>query len=113
MIDVNLEAEKALVQTGYTVVYSYPDNFNDLPVISFYTLTESGSFACDNSEAIQEGCVQVDIWADEPQDCGDIALKVNEVMNANGWVREMSRDVPNPDSRVIHKTARFSKEILL
>lgn len=113
MIDVNSEAEKILAQLNYTVEYYYPKKFNDLPVISFYNLTETPDFSADNTEVVQSGCVVVDIWADEPSDCGKIAVEVNEVMTADGWNREFSRDLPPDGSEVYHKTMRYVRDFVL
>ena len=115
MIDVNKEAEKSLSKVDCEAVYYYPDDFNTLPVISYYQLTERPSFGYDNIEAIQTGTVVVDVWSNKPSEVGAISLQVNDVMVADGWGREFSRDV-NPDGKpgedyVYHKTMRFSKNL--
>lgn len=111
MVDINAETEKALSVLPYTVCYYYPDNFNKLPVVSFYNLTERGAFSCDDEEAIQRGWVQIDVWADKPSDCGTIAIEVCNVMMGSGWYREMSMDVPKSDG-VYHRTMRFVKDFI-
>lgn len=108
MIDINREVEKSLADIDCKVEYYYPSKFNKLPVVSFYTVSESPDLVQDNEESIQKGTVVVDVWADEPIICGTTSVKVNEVMNADGWVREFSRDIP-PEGDVFHKTMRFSK----
>ena len=113
MIDVNAEAEKTLEALDCTVVYQYPEDFTDLPAVSFYTLTERPDFSSDNEEDIQSGSVEIDIWAKNPLDCGEISVKVNELMTADDWNREMSRDLPPDGSGVFHKTMRFSKDFYL
>ncbi len=109
MIDVNIEAEKSLSRLGENVVYQYPESFTALPVVSYYNVSENGAFYCDNSESVQEGYAQVDIWADIPRVCGEIAIRVNEVMTSDGWVRELSMDVPKKNEKIYHKTMRFKK----
>ena len=59
MIDVNAEAEKTLSKLSCNVEYYYPEKFNDLPVVSFYNLTERPDFSYDNEEVIQGGTVQL------------------------------------------------------
>lgn len=108
MIDVNAEAEKTLSALDCKITYYYPDEFNDLPIISFYSLTEAPDFSADNTEVIQSGCVAVDIWADEPSQCGKISLQVNNIMTADGWQREFSRDLGRQNG-IYHKTMRFCK----
>jgi hypothetical protein len=113
MIDINAQAEKTLKETGCTVVYQYPERFEKLPVISYYNLTETGAFYADNSECIQSGYVQVDIWSDVPKQCGDLSIKVNDVMLSDGWTREMSKDIPKGNEKIYHRTMRFQKYFTL
>ena len=44
MIDINAEAEKSLGDVKCKAVFQYPKNFNNLPIISYYTVTECGGF---------------------------------------------------------------------
>lgn len=110
MIDFNIEAEKALKGLPYNVCFYYPERFNALPVISFYNLSERGAFGYDDSEVITRGWVQVDVWADRPDQCGRVAIEAAEAMIAAGWVREMSMDVPKTDG-IYHRTMRFVKDV--
>lgn len=109
MLDINIEAEKSLSKLTCTVVYQYPESFKELPVISYYNLAEKGGFYADNSECIQSGYVQVDIWSDIPSRCGELSAEVNEIMEGDGWTREMSADVPKKDDKIYHRTMRFQK----
>ena len=111
MVDVNAEAEKALSSLPYKVCFYYPEQFNKLPVISFYNLSERGSFGYDDSEVISRGWVQVDIWSAAPAECGRIAIKTAGAMLSHGWTREMSMDVPKTDG-IYHKTIRFVKDFI-
>lgn len=113
MIDVNAEAEKTLSALDYKITYYYPDDFNSLPVVSFYNLNEKPDFSTDNEEDIQSGTVVVDIWANKPDVCGSIGIEVNNIMIADGWHRELSRDVTPDNSRVYHRTMRFIKYFIL
>lgn len=46
MIDINAEAEKSLSDVKCKAVFQYPKNFNNLPIISYYTVTECGGSLC-------------------------------------------------------------------
>ncbi len=109
MLDINIEAEKTLKKLDCAVVYQHPEKFMELPVVSYYNLTECGGFYADNSECIQNGYVQVDIWSDIPSQCGSLSVRVNELMTGDGWTREMSMDVPKKNDRIYHRTMRFQK----
>lgn len=112
MIDINAEAEKALSGISCTLTYYHPENFNSLPVVSFYTLTENDTFSVDNCPEFQRGYIAVDVWAAEAVRCGAIAIEAHSLLAGHGWVREFSRDLP-PESGVYHKTMRFVKDFYL
>lgn len=112
MIDINREAKKSLEKTGFTIVFHHPKENTTLPCVSFYNLSEKPEFSMDNTEAIQKGYIQLDIWAVKASDCGSMAVKINEVLNLDGWSRSMSMDVPE-ESDIYHKTMRFSKQFIL
>ncbi len=111
MADVNKEVKDLLEKglDGVTVAYQYPNDFNNLPVVTYYTLLQKGSFAYDNMTASRSSTVVLDIWADYPKICAEIAEEINALMSGGGWYHEFERDVPNTDSSVKHKTMRFTK----
>lgn len=110
MLDVNEELERSLENLSCALVYQRPDGFNALPVVSYYNLTESPSFAYDNEEQQQAGVIQLDIWADVPKQCGDLALEINSLLTQDGWIRQFSMDVPKQaGERVYHKTMKYEK----
>lgn len=109
MLDINCEAEKTLSKLKCAVVYLHPGEFTKLPAVSYFNIAEHGAFYSDNSETVQSGYVQIDVWAKKAKECGTIALKANDVMTADGWMREMSADVPDRDGKIYHKTMRFHK----
>lgn len=110
MLDVNEELEKSLKNLSCKLVYQHPEGFNTLPVVSYYNLTESVSFSYDNEEQMQDGVVQLDIWADIPKKCGEIALEINELLTKDGWCRQFSMDIPKQSGeRAYHRTMRYIK----
>lgn len=110
MLDVNSELKKSLENLSCKLVYQHPDGFNSLPVVSYYNLTETVSFAADNEELLQDGIMQLDIWAKTPADCAKIAAKINTLLTADGWSRQHSMDIPKQQGeRAYHKTMRYIK----
>lgn len=109
MLDINIMAEKVLSALDCSVVFQYPEEFTSLPAVSYYTVTEKGGFYADNIECIQEGYIQTDIWAKNPSECGELSVRVNELMTNDGWHREFSMDIPRKDETVYHRTMRFKK----
>ena len=115
MTSVNRITEKLLAplrDEGVQVYYQYPEKFAVLPAVSYYDLITTESFRADNSEQAQLSRVQIDIWAMKKTQPGEIAEKVNRIMQDNGWIRELGRDLPKgAENHVYHYTMRFAKEI--
>ena len=110
-VDINKEAESILAKLPYTSVFYRPEQWNRLPVISFYDIHTSGTFDTDNAEDIYKGLLVVDVWTDNPADGAKIADEVTDAFDAAGWWRELNRFVDKTDG-VIHRTLRFGKEFL-
>lgn len=113
MIDINIEAQRALDTTGYKVVFHYPQSTETLPVVSFYMISESGDMSADNSEMFQTGVIGIDIFTDTPMQGGEMALNINAAMSAHGWCRIMSMDVPEETDGVFHKAMRYTKSFFI
>ena len=113
MIDINEEAKKALLPLDCKVVYQYPESFTGEKVVSYYNLAEKGAFYADNSDCIQNGYVQIDVWAKVPKECAELSIRINALMTNDGWTREMSMDVPKKDEKIYHRTMRFQKYFTL
>lgn len=112
LIDVNTEIEKILSELDVKVVYSSPAECPELPCVSFYMISEKGSFYADNDEEIYEAAVQIDVWADEGYKCGIIAMQIYSIMRSNGFFRELSRDIPKGEDGVYHRTMRFTRSYI-
>lgn len=110
MVDVN-EQVKNLLEKGLdtAVKYQYPDSFNNLPVVTYYTLSQRGDFAYDNTVIDRKSTIVIDIWADYPKQCAELAEKINALMSNDNWYHEFEADMPNTDSSVKHRVIRFSK----
>lgn len=111
MVDANRIVRGILESIGgVKVTFYHPKEFNKLPIISYYELTTTTGFSCDNAEQAQKSSVVADIWCRSAADCVCIAVKVDKAMQDNGWKREFSRDLP-PEDGIFHKSMRFKKEI--
>lgn len=111
MLDINAIAEPLLMQAGVPVYFRYPDEFKDIPCISFYNLSDTEGFRADCTEWAQVTRIQVDIWAEFANETNAIGVKVNEIMQADGWRREYAADMPKQDGKLEHRTMRFAKEV--
>lgn len=112
MIDINQEAETSLSKTNYRLNYCFPKANAEFPCVTFFNITERPQIKYDNAEQVQRGWIQVDIWAEEASVCGEMLIKVNEVLTSDGWHREMSRDMPD-ESGIFRKVTRYAKDFIL
>lgn len=115
MINVNKIAEKLLAplrNEKIRVCYQYPESFGKLPAVSYYDLITKESFRADNAEQAQLSRLQIDIWSADKTQPGEIAEKINKIMQGNGWIRELGRDLPKgAENHVYHYTMRYAKEV--
>ena len=110
MVYVAMEAQKDLEETGYKIAYAYPKSFNELPVVSYYTINDTPVQAFDK-EFAQQASIQVDVWTHEDSEplSGEMCTVINSTLRQKGWIREYSSDVPDSESYIHHHTMRFSK----
>ncbi len=113
MIDINAEVYNILEGTGYDIVFHYPQRLGALPVVSFYTVSESGEMSADNVEMFRSGVIGVDIYANAPAQCGEIAASVGAALADNGWGHIMSTDVPEETDGVFHRAMRYTKSFFV
>ncbi len=111
MIDFNIEAQRLLSELPCRAVFRHPKSFSRLPAVSFYTLSEAPAMRADNKELVQEGYLQIDVWADKPSEVGSTAARVNEIMEKNGWLRQFSMDAKPETGGVYHRSMRFAKAV--
>lgn len=112
MIDINIEAEKSLEKTGYNIVFHYPQKMSALPVVSFFTVSESGGMSADNTDLFRCGVVEVGIFSQVPSQHSQMAQQINKVMTDDGWSRINSMDVPEEKDGVFHRKIRYTKSFI-
>ena len=67
---------------GKRVYRTYPPNFAVLPVVSVYTLSQTGSLRGDDAGlAVYETIVNIDVWTKDR--IADITLAIQNVMLSN------------------------------
>ncbi|MBR1444517.1 MAG: hypothetical protein IJ583_13415 [Firmicutes bacterium] len=108
MIDLKRDVYEKLVECGVETVYFYPEDFKNLPVISYYEIENSDSGYC-GSEVISDVSFQVDVWAEKALTVSEICMNVDEKMSGIGFRRAFAQDL-NEDS-VYRKTMRYSAKV--
>ncbi len=115
MVEVDAIADELLSpmrDEGYSVQYQYTGEAAKMPAVTYYALIDKESFRADNMEQSSKCRVQIDVWAAKRSDMSRGSLRVNELMQADGWHRELSRDMPKEtEQQVYHRTMRYAKEI--
>lgn len=111
MVDANAIVRGILSTIdGVKVTYYHPDEFNELPIISYFEIITTTGARWDNEEQAQVSNMQIDIWTHGGGSASRLAIEVDNAMQADGWYRELSRDMP-PEDKIYHKTMRYSKNI--
>ncbi len=112
MIDMNPHVKKLLEQTGIKVEQGTVFEFETVPIITFRKITTDEGFHSDNNEDSQISKFAVDIWSNSPVQISNIGVKVNEIMQADGWVRTFDYDVPRGSPKELyHLSQRYKKEV--
>lgn len=112
MIDMNPHVKKLLEQTGIKVEQGTVFKFRPVPIITFRKVTTDEGFHSDNNEDSQISKFAVDIWSNSPVQVSNIGVKVNEIMQADGWTRTFDYDVPRSSpEELYHLSQRYKKEV--
>lgn len=99
------------VITGLKVYQVQPEEFTDLPVITFYVGNNSVETDLNNNITYQDITIIVDIWGKTSSESSQILNKVEETMRENLYSLEYSADVPNIDEQINHINCRFTNKI--
>lgn len=112
MFDITKDFEELLISSiDVPVYYSYPENFNELPIISYYRLLNEEGLRADNKEMSQIDKFIIDIWGEDPIELGEIEVKINKILQKNGWSRKYAMDIPKQSAEDLnHKSMQFHKE---
>ena len=112
MIDLIPQVKKLLEGTGITIKYGTEFHFNTVPIITFRKVTTDEGFHADNAEQSQVSKFAVDIWSNSPVQLSNIGVKVNEIMQSDGWTRTYDYDVPRQSSdELYHLSQRYKKDV--
>ncbi|MCI5891834.1 MAG: hypothetical protein MRZ66_00290 [Clostridiales bacterium] len=112
MIDMNPHVKKLLEKTGVKVQQGTVFEFTNKALITFRKVTTDEGFHSDNKEDSQVSKFAVDIWSNSPVQVSNIGVKVNEIMQADGWTRTFDYDVPRGSPiELYHCSQRYKKEV--
>lgn len=96
------------------VSYFYPKELiKGKKLISYYELDNSEATTVDNEEYSSNITMQVDVWCDTPEECSELAIKVNNKMKDIGFHRIKCLDLYEEGAIKHQKTMCFKKEEIL
>ena len=104
-------ALNAITAISDRVYFFYPDDFQTLPCVSYYEITNRELNKADDSEYSSEIEFIVDVWGDSSSEISSIALEVNTAMQGLGFKRTASRDMFEQDTKIYHKNMKFTQII--
>ena len=99
------------VITGLKVYQVQPEEFETLPVVTFYVANNSVETDLNNDITYQDITIMIDIWGKNSSESSQILNKVEETMRENLYSLEYSADVPNIDEQINHINCRFTNKI--
>jgi hypothetical protein len=109
MFDVKPYIYEKLIEIGVSVTDSYPEKFNEFPLISYIEIESSDKGIC-GFEVLDKVTVQIDVWVkDSTLELKKLCDKVNDKMYELGFRRIISQDMSG--DIVKRKTMRFSAVI--
>lgn len=112
MLDMNLHVKKLLEQTEIKVEQGTVFEFKTIPLITFRKVTTDEGFCSDNKEDSQISKFAVDIWSNSPVQTSNIGIRVNDIMQSDGWSRSFDYDVPRQSpEELYHLSQRYKKEV--
>lgn len=107
MDTLQAEVNTALVATGYTISYHYPQGGIVTPMVTYYESANDVNTRADGAEALTNVAYVVDIWADTPEATATMALAIDTRLSALGLSRVFSIDLYEQDTSIHHKSMRY------
>jgi hypothetical protein len=107
------EVYTALLGTGYTVLYVYPQGTANVPCVTLRESNNREYGQVGGNEFVTEVEYTIDIWATTPEATATMALTVDTALAALRLKRTFSQDLYEQDTRVHRKNMRYRALIRL
>lgn len=110
MLNLKPEILKLLKQLDVKTNYYYPQNFNQLPIVTYYELENRTLLtSADGEELLSEVTYSIDVWSKEST--SEISIQIDKLMRSIGFRRTSSNDLFEPDTKINHKVLRYSGQV--
>jgi hypothetical protein len=90
---------------GNKFYFQYPPDFLNMPVGSYFELSNIGDLFADNQEIGSEIIFQIDLWG--KSSLTNYALGVDSAMTSLDFFRIQSIDLYEKEDKVYHKSMRY------
>ena len=90
---------------GQKFYFFHPPEFTNLPVGSYFELSNLGNLYADDVEAGSEIIFQIDLWG--KTSLSSLAQAVDDVMVGLEFNRILSQDLYENDTKIYHKSMRY------
>lgn len=94
---------------GQKFYFHFPPDFLNLPVGSYFELSNLGNLFADNQEIGSEIIYQIDLWG--KTSLTNYALGVDSAMTSLDFTRIQSIDLYETDTKIYHKSLRYRLDI--
>lgn len=108
MINYKPTIVKALKQVIENVTEEYPDNFKNLPCVTYMEEVNIPHSICTNGERISTLEYRIDIWS--TTSTSELKQQINGQITQLGFTRSFCQDVKDP-SGLKHTVMRFETHI--
>ncbi|MBQ9951358.1 MAG: DUF3168 domain-containing protein [Clostridia bacterium] len=105
MITLQNTVKELLESTGAAVFYFHPQNWVQLPCISWRESMNRELKQAGGREHLAELEYTVDVWAKSPAEVAELAARVNAVLTAVRLRRDFSQDLF--ENGMHHRTMRY------
>ena len=96
--------------TAYYVAQTQPPTFTELPALIFKVGNNSVDVDLDNTIAMQEIEIVIDIWAETSKEASKALSETESLMRSDNYIMTFSEDIPNPGN-IYHINSRFTKKL--
>jgi|GEM_PF-1438740 len=108
MYDIKPQINELLTGiSGVTVYYIYPQQLNNLPVITYCEYNNSEHERQGNKEYLSKIVIQIDIYESSGDNLSSLSQKVNDAIYTTGLRRSYIRETYDSQNGVYHKCMLF------
>lgn len=97
----------AALGSSAKIQYAYPNDFNALPIVTYIESLNRSTDWYDDMPIAEESTITIDVWS--LASTSTISKLVDTIMSAALYSRDYAADVPDPDTKIFHKSLRYRR----